>query len=44
MPSTVVVGLNADKYCRENKDCLYFVDRVMFCYKMLCVELGHIGI
>lgn len=41
MPATAVVGLNADKYCTENKDCLYFVDRDVFCYKMLCMELGH---
>lgn len=40
-PSTAIVGLNADKYCTENKDYLYFVDRDVFCYRMLCMELGH---
>lgn len=41
MPTSAVVGPNADKYCTENKDCLYFVDRDVFCYKTLCMELGH---
>lgn len=40
-PSAAIVGLNADKYCTENKDYLYFVDRDVFCYRMLCMELGH---